>query len=124
MLNIGNFKDVANIFGRGLLLEMAPGVAGGFINDLFHSWKVDVAKITSHVKNDTYLWEKVTDEQWDQLKTASDKVGGLDFLTVDVVVGGIKKDFPAVASLFLNWPEAGQWLARQLDMLRQELPTR
>jgi len=124
MLNIGNFKDVAGIFGKGLLLEMAPKIAGGFINDLFHEWKVDVLKIANHVMTDRYLWEKVTDEQWSQLKTASDRVGGLDFLTVDLVIDGIKKDFPAVASLFLNWPRAADWLGRQLDLLRQELSTR
>jgi len=124
MLNLDRFRDVAGIFGKGLLLEMAPGIAGGFINDLFHSWKVDVAKITSHVKNDTCLWEKVTDEQWSQLKAASDRVEGFDFLTVDLIIDSIKKDFPGVASLFLSSPKAGDWLSRQLDLLRQELSTR
>lgn len=124
MIDFDKFKNAAGIFGKGLLLEMAPGIAGGFINDLFHEWKVDVAKITAHIKSDTYLWDKVTPQQWDQLKIASDRVGGLSFLTIDVVIAGIKKDFPGVASLFLNWPEAADWLSVQLDLLREELSTR
>ena len=124
MLDIAKIKDIAGIFGKGLLLQMAPSMAGGFINDYFHEWKVDEAMIAVDVRNDRCLWAKLTDEQWRQFRDAAEAVGGLNFLTPELVIDSIKKDFPGVASLFLNWPEAAEWLSRQLDLLRDELSTR
>lgn len=123
MLNIQKIKEIGGIFGKGLLLQMAPGIAGGFINDYFHEWKVDEAKIAADVRNDRCLWANLTEEQWRQIGDAAQAIGGLDFLTPGLVIDSIKKDFPTVASLFLNWPEASEWLSRQLDMLREELST-
>jgi len=124
MLNLAKIKEMAGIFGKGMLLHMAPSLTGGVINDYFHEWKVDEVGIAAAVKNNRCLWEKLTDDQWEHLSQAAETIGGLDFLTPELVIDSIKKDFPGVASQFVNWPAAGEWLGHQLDLMRQELSTR
>jgi len=110
-----SIKEVANTFARGLMLQMAPEIAGGLINELFHQWNVDIAKVTEDVRENKSFWFMMEPEQHEQLRVLAEKLGEVDFLTADVVINGIKKDFPGVASLFLNWPEAGEWLFLQIE---------
>lgn len=96
------------------MLQMAPEIAGGLINDLFHQWNMDVAKVTEDVRENKSFWFKMDPEQHEQLRVLAEKLGDVDFLTPDVVINGIKKDFPGVASLILNWPEAEEWMLLQI----------
>lgn len=103
------------MFGKGLILQMAPEISGGIINGLFHEWNMDITKVTEFVRGNKTLWSMVEPEQQEQLGALVEKVGDLDFLTADVLIDGIKEDFPGLASLFLNWPEAGAWLLLQVE---------
>lgn len=117
---LDKIKQSLGFFGKGLMLEMAPGIAGGIINEMFHQWNVDVAKITQYVQSNQPLLDGTNSEQIKQLKGLPQGVDNLDFLTPDLVINSIKKDFPAVASLFLNWPEANEWLTRQIDDIKKQ----
>jgi hypothetical protein len=117
---LDTLKQYAGIFGKGLLLQIAPGVAEGFINKLFHEWKVDAAKVKQDVLNNKSLLDEMKPEQLEQLKSLKQRVGSLDFITPDLVINSIKDDFPGVASLFVNWPEAKEWLARQIEDLKKQ----
>jgi len=116
--DLGALKRYAGAAGTGLMKQVAPGIAGGFINELFHQWHVDVAKITKNVQDNRSLWDELRTDQRKQIGDLSQKVGNLDFITPEFLINSIKKDFPGVASLFLNWPEAAEWLARQIDDLK------
>lgn len=118
---LSKLMETAGTFGRGILLEIIPKIAGGFINELFHQWEVDVPKVTQDVLGDKPLWENMEPSQREQLEDLKQRVGNLDFLTPELVVDSIKVDFPAVASLFLNWPEAGEWLDKQINNLKAGL---
>lgn len=107
-------------FGKGLLAEAAPGFASGVIIELFHQWNVTVAKVTEDVQRDRSLWAEMGLDDRKQLVGLGKQLGNLDFITPELVVESIKDDFPAVASLFLNWPEAGEWLVRQVEQLKKE----
>jgi len=115
---LGRIKHYGGIFGRGLLLEAVPGMAAGAINGLFHQWNVDVDTITEYVQNNRSLLEEMSPETKNQLAFAAQKVGNLDFITPIFFLNSIKKDFPEVAALFLRWPEAAEWLAKQIDELK------
>lgn len=106
------------VFGKGLIVEMVPGIASGIINEFFHQWNVNAAKIIQDVQSNRSLWVDLKPDQRDQLKATSQRLGNLDFITPEFLINSIKEDFPAVASLFLNWPEAGEWLARQINDLK------
>lgn len=122
MSNIGDtFKHYSNIFGKGLVQQLVPGITEGLIINLFEEWKVDVAKVTSDVQNNRSLWGSLEEQHKQQLAYAAKRVGNLDFITSRFFINAIKKDFPAVASLFLNWDMAGQWLERQVQEMKAEI---
>jgi len=117
-LNLDILRKYANIFGTGLLKETTPKIAQGFINQLFHQWHVDTDMVTQYVQSNQSLWDKMAPDTRNQLGVLAERVGDLDFITPELFITGIKKDFPGVASLFLNWPEAGEWLTMQIDELK------
>jgi hypothetical protein len=116
-------KQYGGIFGKGLVLEMAPGIASGFLNAYFHQFHIDKAKIIMNVQNNVSLWEQLDQEQRQYLASATEKIDNLDFITFDFVVDSIRKDFPLVASLLLGWPEGRQWLETQIANLKNQLTT-
>ena len=119
-LNLDALKKSASAVGIGLLKGMAPRIASGFINEQFHQWHVDVAKITQDVQNNRSLWGEMEPDQRRQIDDLAKRVGNLDFITPEFLINSIKKDFPGVASLFLNWSEAAEWLARQIEDLKEQ----
>lgn len=108
-------------FGKGLLAEAAPSFASGVIIELFHQWDVTVTKVTEDVQRDRSLWADIEPDDRKQLAVFARQLGSLDFITPELIIESIKEEFPAVASLFLNWPEAGQWLIRQVEQLKKEV---
>ena len=120
MGGLDKLKEYGGAIGKGLLLQLAPGVAGGIINELFHQWDVDVAKVIKDVQANRSLWDDIKPEQKEQLSNLASRIGNLDFITADLVIESIKNDFPGVASLFLGWPEAREWLTRQLEDLKKQ----
>lgn len=113
-------KQYSSLFRHGLLKSQIPGIAGGFINELFHQWHVDVAMVTQHVQENKSLWDNLTPEVRSELGTVAERIG-MDFVTPDFLITSIKKDFPAVASLLVSWPEATVWLDRQVEDFRAGL---
>jgi hypothetical protein len=111
-------KPYASILGKGLLLQMAPGIAAGIINELFHQWNIDVARINQDVQQNRSLWDVMDPKYREQLKTVGSAIGTLDFITPDFIAQSIKEDFPAVATLLLGSPEALEWLTRQINELK------
>lgn len=101
-------------------MELAPGIGAGLINELFHQWKIDVAKITQDVQSDRSLWADMAPDQRKELNTLASKIGNLDFITPTFIIDSIKKDFPGVASLFINWEAGMKWLARQIEDLKKQ----
>lgn len=111
-------KEWIGMFGHGLVAQYAPRVAGGAINKACHDWKLDVAKVTDYVNRGESLWKELSPEDWQQLASVAEVVGNLDFITPDLLIESIKKDFPKVASLLINWPEATVWLEKQIHDLK------
>jgi hypothetical protein len=105
-------------YGSGLIKEMVPVMAGGFINELFHQWHVDLAMVTQLVQGNQSLWDRLDPDTREQLSHMAQKVGSLDFITPEFLITSIRKDFSGVASLLLNWPEATEWLDRQINELK------
>jgi hypothetical protein len=118
MPNLDSIKRRLAPFGRGLMMEMIPGIAAGTINEFFHQWDVTVVKITQDVQDNRSLWNGMEPEKKRELGAIAQRVGNLDFITPEFLINSIRKDFPGVASLFLNSPSAGKWLERQIEELK------
>ena len=118
---LDTLRQYVDTFGKGLVREMAPEIAGGIIVELFKKWKVDTAKIVADVNNHRSLWTDLSEGHRNKLKKLSHQAGGLKWATPTWLISAIKHDFPAVASLFLGWPQAQEWLIKQLEALKKEI---
>lgn len=118
---LDTLKQYGGVLGTGLMRQAAPGIASGFINRFFHEWKVDVARITQDVQSGRSLLDQLSPDQQREFAIMAKRVGALDFITPAFLVNSIKKDFPTVASLFVNWPEAAEWLNKQVNDLKQAI---
>ena len=116
-----DFNNIKNILTTGITAAVAPGILKGTLVNFFKSKKLDVGVITVWVEERRSLWDNIGVEHQNQMKRGAAKLGNLDFLTVDWAVDGLKKDFPAVASLFLGWPKARNWLRRELENIKKQV---
>jgi len=117
-----NFKKYGGLFAKGIMAEMAPGVIGGALVELLRDRKVDVQKVTEWVEKNVSLWDALSEEHQGNLHDAIQKVGSIeniDWLTPDWVINSIRHDFPAVASLFVGWQKASNWLRRQTEIIKE-----
>jgi hypothetical protein len=120
---LDQFKHYSGTVGKSLMAEMVPGMAAGLITEQFHKWNINLARITSDIQNNRSLWAGLEEEQKRQLAFAAKRIGSLDFITVDWFIDAIKKDFPDIASLLVNWSMGSQWLKRQIEGIKTEIET-
>ena len=115
-----DFKKVGNLLTKGLTSQFAPGILRGALVSLFRGLKLDVEKTTTWVVENRSLWGSMGEEHQGQVKLMAQKVGSLDWLDAEWAIKALKDDFPAVASLFLGWPKAKNWLSRQLEDIKKK----
>jgi len=118
MPDLDSIKQRLAPFGRGLVQGMIPGMAAGTINEMFHQWHVDMPLITKYIRSNRSLWDEIGLDKRKQLGFLAQKVENLDFITPEFLIDSIRKDFPGVASLFLNSPSAREWLENQINELK------
>ena len=116
-------KNLGNILLKGGLIEIAPGIAGGMLVEMLKAKGVNVRKASSWVQKNTSLWDTLEPEYQVMLKDLAGKVGDINWLDTDWVIDSLRKDLPAIASLFLGWKKANNWLKRQVEIIRKEVET-
>ena len=116
-----DIKKLSNLLGKGLISQFAPSMLQGVIVALFRKEELDVSKTSSWVQNNTTLWDKIGQDRQEQLKRSLQKLSNIDFITTDWAIKALKDDFPAVASLFLGWQKAHNWLGRQLEIIKNQI---
>ncbi len=109
----------AKIVSSGFIAQMAPSVFKGTLVEVLRS--VTVKEAAEWVKNNTSLWETLSLKHREGLQIMAQKVGSLDWLTADWVIDALKKDCPALASLFLGWKKGHNWLVRQVSIIRSKV---
>jgi len=120
-LELPDLKKYAGLFSKGLVIEMAPEIAKGMIVEIFKAKKVSGKAAIDWVQNNTSLWKTLVPGEQALFKDLVERVGNVDWLDADWVIEAIKGDFPAVASLFLGWTKANNWLKRQVEIIRKEV---
>ena len=116
-----NLKQYGNLLLKGGLIEVAPGIAGGMLVELLKEKEVDIKKASNWVQNNTSLWDTLKPDHQAMLKDLANRAGNIDWLDADWVISSLKGDLPAVASLFLGWKKANNWLKRQVEIIRKEV---
>ena len=118
-MEIGEIGEYAKILGRGLMSQMAPSVLKGALVELLRPVTIDQA--VQWVNDDTSLWDTLGSERQEGFKMIAQKAGGLDWMTAEGVIGAIREDCPALASLFLGWRKGHNWLVRQVGAIQREV---
>ena len=116
-------KQYGNILLKGGLIEVAPGIAGGMLVELLKTRNVDIKKASNWVENNTSLWDQLEPNHQAMLKDLVKRAGNIEWLDADWVISSLKGDLPAVASLFLGWRKANNWLKRQVEIIKKEVET-
>jgi hypothetical protein len=114
-------KGYAGMAGKALIKTAAPAMFQGVFIELISKWSLDVEKVTNWVEKDASLWEMFTHEQQDTLAGYADMIRCAEWLNSDWIIDTLVKDYPSVASLFLNWDEGHDWLDRQVEIIRRNI---
>lgn len=114
-------KKYGGVLGKGLFGLAAPSVGKGILVEILVKKKVSVEEAIKWVEGNTCLWDIIEPKQQDQLKMVAKKVGRLDWLTTDWFIDAIKQDLPSLASLFLGWTKASNWLTRQIEIVKKKI---
>jgi len=109
------------MFSKGFVIKMAPEIAKGMLVEMFRAKKVSITSASDWVQNNTSLWKTLDPDEQAMLKNLAERVGNIDWLDFSWTVNAIKTDFPAVASLFLGWVKARNWLTRQVEIIKKEV---
>lgn len=107
--------------GKGLMRSQAPGIAAGALVKFLNDNNVGVMIVTEWVQENKNLWDQIPQNYQSYLKKTARTVGAVDWITTTWFINAIKRDKPAIATLFINWKEGMDWLERQGEDLRQRL---
>lgn len=120
-LKLPDLKKYAGLFSKGLVIEMAPEIGKGILVEILKERRVSVKKVSDWVQSNTNLWKTLEPDEQALSKDLAERAGNLDWLDADWVIEAIKKDLPTIASLFLGWKKANNWLKRQVEIVRKEV---
>lgn len=116
-------RGIGELTLKGLVANNAPRITKGMINELFRQYNITVEKIIPLIQENRGLWSMLPPEYYDKIKKAVRQAGSVDWFTSDWVIEAVRKEHPALASLFLGWRKGRNWLDRQANEIRKEVGT-
>ena len=124
---VGSSPKILEIFeqwrgpvARGFISEAMPEIIKGAMLEALIEQKVTVEVLVEWIKTDHDLWDLFSPHIGNNLDMIS-KLGPYKWLTSEWLLESIRKERPDLASLILNWEKASEWLARQLENIKNQL---
>lgn len=116
-------KGFGELTLKGMVASNAPSIFKGIINEFLYQYSVTPELIIPMVEADKSLWSLIPEEYYDRIGKVVQQIKDINWLTADWFIEAIKKEHPALASLFLGWPreKAKKWLNRQIDEIKKNL---
>ena len=118
---LDNIRGIGELTLRGLIATQAPNLFKGVLNELLRRDSITVDKVVIMVQGNQVLWDHLSSDITHSLRRAAEHVTDVDWLTPEWFVSAIKTQHPALASLFLGWRKARNWLGRQIEAIKKEL---
>jgi len=126
---LDNIKSVGSLAMKGLLSANAPAIVKGVLIEILHTEvlykgrrrKVSVKLLVDLVNENASLWALFPQETYVKAMNVLKQVSDLNWFTAEWMVEAIKEDHPALASLFLSWRKAHNWLGRQIEATKKDL---
>jgi hypothetical protein len=112
-------EKYGHVLLAGLLSEVSPEMIKGAMIEMLS--QTSVRETSEWVEKDFTLWDKIPPFAQARLKKYSNHFGDLEWLTTEWVIDSLREDHPGLASLFLGWKKANNWLTRQIDIIKGEL---
>ena len=113
-------EKIAPLLGKGIVAEFAPDILKGVFIELVGK-RIDLKELTRMVERDDSLWDMMKPEHQKLTKQLARKLGDVGWLDTPWAINALKGDYPAIASLFLGWKRANNWLTRQLEVIKKEV---
>lgn len=114
-------KKYAGVFGKGIMIQVAPTVMKGILIEVMRIRKSDVKKTIKWVETNESLWDAIEPKHKKTLSKFSGKLGSMDWLDSAWAINALRDEFPGIASLLLGWKKGNNWLARQLEEIKGEI---
>ena len=118
---LDHIKGLGGLTLKGLVVTQAPSLFKGTLNELLRRDNITVDKVVIMVQKNQPLWDQLSPDIVHTLNRATEYITDLSWLTVEWFIETIKKEHPALASLFLGWRKARNWLGRQIEAIKKEL---
>lgn len=115
------FGKYGDMLMRGLVGQAAPGIAQGVLVELLKKKKLDVKLATKWVQGNYSLWDDLKPGEQENMRKLASRVGDVSWMNFDWAVDAMREELPAVASLFLGWVKAKNWLVRQIEEIKRAI---
>lgn len=123
-MNFDKLRGYGELALKGLLANNAPALAKGMLVELIRQNNITVDKVIDSVNKDQRLWDMIDPKHYERIQNTIARVGdNMDWFTTEWLIVAIKADHTALASLFLSWRKARNWLDRQIEDMRKEVFT-
>lgn len=116
-----DLKNLGDIVSKGLISEFAPTMTKGILVAVLKQEGVTVKRVSDAVQARVSLWGSLGEKYQMILMELRSKVASIEWLSAEWVVEALRDDLPAIASLFLGWKKAHNWLEREVKKVRDKL---
>ena len=116
------FEKVQSLAGpsmRGLAAQFAPSITKGLLIE--YLGKIKIEDVMVYIEKDVSLWSQTPEYQAKIKKLTRMQGKNLSWLTSVWVIEAVRKDLPGLASMFLGWRKARNWLDKQVIELKQQI---
>ena len=119
--DLAKMKQYLGFLEEGAIIKFTPGIAGGALVRILKDKQVGVEKMTLWVQTNASLWSELGVDVQGKLKVILGDMEELSWFNSSWAIDSMRKGLPELASLFLGWPKARRWLARQIEEISKNV---
>ena len=112
-MTLSNLSGLLPHLPKALISQAIPGILKGALINVFDQKNVDIIVLRKWVEDDVSLWGMISPQYQNYIRNFAPKLGNVDWFTPDWLIDAVREKYPAVASLFMGWDKASNWLKRQ-----------
>lgn len=106
-------------FVQGAAINYFPKVLKGIMKEYLGN--VDFKDAIQWIEQDKLLYDEFPDNYKATLLQYGPQLGDLEWLNAEWLIDAGRESNPALASLFMSWEEAGTWLERQMEHIKNQM---
>jgi hypothetical protein len=114
-----DLNEIGSSLITGGLIHMAPSIIKGMMKE--YLGQIKTADFIMFVQTDANLWNEFGPEYQNILLQYAPKFGRMEWFTAEWAMEAGRQSAPAIYSLITGWPEAKEWLNRQIIDLKTHI---